>query len=108
MMQKHDIFICPTTALPAVPADFDQSVGEVKINGKTVNPMLGWVMTTPFNTLSRCPVITLPSGQAKNGVPTGIQVVGRTYRDQDVFRAAMAYEKAAGPWFTDAARRPKL
>lgn len=108
MMQKHDIFICPTTALPAVPADFDQSTGEVKINGKIVNPMLGWVMTSPFNTLSRCPVITVPSGQAKNRVPTGIQIVGRTYRDQDVFRAAMAYEKATGPWFADAAGRPKL
>ena len=108
MMQKHDIFICPTTALPAVPADFDQSKDEVKINGKTVNPMLGWVMTTPFNTLSRCPVMTVPSGRAKNGVPTGIQIVGRTYRDQDVFRAAMAYEKACGPWFADAGSRPKL
>lgn len=108
MMQKHDIFICPTTALPAVPADFDQSCGEVRINGKSVNPMLGWVMTTPFNTLSRCPVITMPSGRSGNGVPTGIQIIGRTYRDQDVFRAATAYEQAAGPWFTDAAGRPNI
>ena len=70
--------------------------------------MLGWVMTTPFNTMSRCPVLTVPSGRAGNGVPTGIQIVGRTYRDQDVFRAAAAYEKAAGPWFAEPAGRPKL
>ncbi|MDH3230057.1 MAG: amidase [Alphaproteobacteria bacterium] len=108
MMEKHDIFICPTTALPAVPADFDQSRDEIRINGRTVDPMLGWVMTAPFNTLSRCPVITVPSGRASNGVPTGIQIVGRTYRDADVFRAAMAYETAAGPWFADVAGRPKL
>jgi amidase len=108
MMEEHDIFICPTTALPAVPADFDQSRDEVRINGRIVDPMLGWVMTAPFNTLSRCPVITVPSGRANNGVPTGIQIVGRTYRDADVFRAAMAYETAAGPWFADAAGRPEL
>ncbi len=108
MLEKHDVFICPTTALPAVSADFDQSRDEVRINGRPVDPMLGWVMTAPFNTLSRCPVITVPSGRARNGVPTGIQIVGRTYRDADVFRAAMAYETAVGPWFADAAGRPSL
>ena len=80
---------------------------EVEINGIKVDPMLGWVMTTPFNTLSRCPVLSVPSGQASNGVPTGIQMVGKTYRDQDVFRAAMAYE-ASGPWFGSEDARPGL
>lgn len=108
IMERHDLFICPTTALPAVPADFDQSRDTVEINGKAVNPMLGWVMTSPFNTLSRCPVLTLPSGRAENGVPTGIQLVGRTYRDVDVFRAGTAYEAAAGIWFRDTRHRPAL
>jgi Asp-tRNA(Asn)/Glu-tRNA(Gln) amidotransferase A subunit family amidase len=108
LLEKHNVFICPTNALPAVPADFDQSKGEIKINRKPVDPYLGWVMTTPFNMLSRCPVLSLPSGRARNGVPTGIQIVGRTYCDGDVFRAGMAYEKANGQWFADAARRPKL
>ena len=90
-----------------MPADFDQSSGTVTINNKLVNPMLGWVMTTPFNTMSRCPVLSVPSGRASNGVPTGIQLVGKTYRDQDVFRAAMAYE-AVNPWFGSAELRPGL
>ncbi len=107
ILQKHHLLICPTNALPAVPADFDQSRDSVTINGKTVNPMLGWVMTAPFNTLSRCPVLSLPSGRASNGVPTGIQVVGRTYRDVDVFRAASAYE-AQDPWFAAPDHRPDL
>ena len=109
MLEKYNVLVCPTTALPAVPADFDQSKDSVKINGKTIsNPFLGWVMTTPFNTMSRCPVLSMPSGHAKNGVPTGIQIVGRTYCDADVFQAAMAYETAQGQWFRDAATRPKL
>ncbi|MEX0285315.1 MAG: amidase [Paracoccaceae bacterium] len=91
----YDLFICPTTALPAVLADFDQSTDRVEINGKTVDAMLGWVMTVPFNMLSRHPVLSVPSGRASNGVPTGIQIVGHSYQDEDVFRAAMSYEAAA-------------
>lgn len=108
MMEKYQAFICPTNALPAVAADFDHSRDELTIDGKIVNPMLGWAMTTPFNMLSRCPVISVPSGRAGNGVPTGIQIVGRSYCDADVFRAAMAYETARGPWYHDARTRPAL
>jgi len=108
LLEKYNVLICPTTALPSVPADHDQSKDEVRINGKLVNPSLGWVMTTPFNTMSRCPVLSVPSGHAKNGVPTGIQIVGRTYCDEDVFRAGMAYEKAVGGWYGEKAKRPKL
>jgi amidase len=111
MMEKHDIFICPTLALPAVKADFLENGPEVlRINGKIVNlpAILGWCMTSPFNTLSRCPVLAVPSGHAKNGVPTGIQIVGKTYSDADVFQAAVAYEAAVGGWYRDIAHRPKL
>ncbi len=108
ILEKYDVLVCPTTALPAVPADHDQSKDEVRINDKVVNPSLGWVMTTPFNTMSRCPVLSVPSGFAKNGVPTGIQIVGRTYCDEDVFRAGMAYETAVGGWYGTKVARPKL
>jgi amidase len=50
----------------------------------------------------------VPTGRARNGVPTSIQIVGRTYCDADVFRAGMAYETAAGAWFTGPENRPKL
>ncbi|MET3581433.1 amidase [Mesorhizobium robiniae] len=108
LLEKYNVLICPTTALPSVPAEHDQSKDEIRINGKPVNPSLGWVMTTPFNMMSRCPVLSVPSGHAKNGVPTGIQIIGRTYSDEDVFRAGMAYEKAVGGWYGEKARRPKL
>ena len=108
LLEKYNVLVCPTNALPAVRADHDQSSDPVIINGKSVNSILGWVMTTPFNTMSRCPVLTLPTGQAGNGVPTSIQVVGRTYCDKDVFRAGMAYETATGEWFVTPDRRPAI
>ena len=107
MMENYDAFICPTLAVPSVPADMDSTRDKVLINGKEVSPMIGWAMTYPFNILSRCPVLSVPSGRARNNVPTGVQIVGRTYDDRSVFRVGHAIE-AADPWYTDAAHRPKL
>ena len=56
-----------------------------------------WQLNYPFNLMSECPVASVPSGFASNGVPTGIQLVGRTYDDVSVFRAAADYERAR-PW----------
>jgi len=108
LLEKYQVLVCPTNALPAVHADFDHSQDTLMINGKNVNPVLGWPMTTPFNSLSRCPVLTVPTGRASNGVPTSIQIVGRTYTDKDVFQAGMAYESAAPAWFAGKGLRPHI
>jgi amidase len=107
LLEEFNLLICPTLGCTGLPADFDQSKDEVQINGQIVSPFLGWCLTAPFNMLSRCPVLALPSGRAKNGVPTGIQLVGRTYCDADVFQAGIAYETALGGWFGPGAR-PQL
>jgi Asp-tRNA(Asn)/Glu-tRNA(Gln) amidotransferase A subunit family amidase len=57
------------------------------------------MMTTPFNVLSPCPVLAVPSGFTSNGVPSGVQVVGRTYDDEGVFRVGAAIERVR-PWPT--------
>ena len=85
----------------------DSTRDTILINGKPVDPFLGWALTVPFNMLSRLPVLALPSGHAANGVPTGLQIVGRSYRDRDVFQAGLAYEAALGGWFTGPANRPR-
>ncbi|MEM9199843.1 MAG: amidase, partial [Pseudomonadota bacterium] len=106
LLSEYDILICPTTAIPAVPAEFD--ITELEIEGVAVRPELGWALTTPFNMLSRCPVISVPSGFGACGVPTGLQIVAPAYRDEIAFQAAMAYEAACGGWFRSDAARPTL
>jgi Asp-tRNA(Asn)/Glu-tRNA(Gln) amidotransferase A subunit family amidase len=96
LFQEYDLFVCPTIASDGVPADFDPSVDEIQVDGMRVEPNLGWAMTYPFNMLSRCPVLSVPSGRAPNGVPTGMQVVGPPYEDLRVFQAAAAYEGEVG------------
>lgn len=96
IFENYDVFICPTIANTGVAADFDYRKDNMIINGEAVDASLGWVMTYPFNILSRCPVLAIPSGQASNRVPTGIQIVGPAYEDVNVFQAAAAYETV--PW----------
>ena len=108
LLEQYQLFICPTNNLAATPAEFDQSKDTVPINGKKVDPLLGWVMTLPFNMLGRCPVLSVPSGRRADQVPTGIQLVGPTYEDARVFQAATAFESAVGGWYGDIGNRPAI
>jgi Asp-tRNA(Asn)/Glu-tRNA(Gln) amidotransferase A subunit family amidase len=104
----HDVFICPTLGVPAVRADHDPWDQDFRINGVKVDPEFGYAFTHQFNMLHNCPVMSVPSGFAETKVPTGIQIVGRTYDDARVFKMALAYEKAAGGWYRDKKTRPAI
>lgn len=107
VLERYNVFICPTLNVPAMRADYDPGIDTCTINGKQVHPVWGWCMTYPFNMMSRCPVMSVPSGIASNGVPTGIQIVGRTFDDVSVFRAAADLERSR-PTYANADHRPGL
>ncbi len=77
------------------------------VNGKPTENWFEILMTVPFNICSRCPVMSVPSGRASNGVPTGMSIVGRTYDDVTVFQVGRAFEKAQ-PWLDVPERRPVI
>ncbi|HEX8153764.1 MAG TPA: amidase [Thermoanaerobaculia bacterium] len=54
------------------------------------------------------PAITVPSGLTSDGLPTGIQFVGRAFGDADVIRAAMSYTRSARPSSPHTTRRPPV
>jgi Asp-tRNA(Asn)/Glu-tRNA(Gln) amidotransferase A subunit family amidase len=97
ILQKNQLLLCPTTAVPSVKLWHRCDDKTFEINNKSVDAMIQWCLTYPFNLLSQCPVASVPSGFASSGVPTGLQIVGRTYDDVSVLQAAKAYE-AANPW----------
>jgi amidase len=92
VLEKHHLFVCPTTAVPALPAEFDPARLPAEVAGRRLSIEDEWQLTWPFNMLSRCPVLAVPSGFS-DGLPTGIQIVGRSYEDASVFRAALAFEE---------------
>jgi Asp-tRNA(Asn)/Glu-tRNA(Gln) amidotransferase A subunit family amidase len=65
------------------------------------------MLTPTFNILSRCPVLVVPGGFADNGLPVGVQIVGRTYDDVTPFRLGAALERVR-PWLDVDDRRPAI
>lgn len=108
VMEGADLFLCPTLATAPVAADHDPGRDRIEIEGQIVDPLLGWVLTVPFNMLSTHPVLAVPTGLARCGAPLGIQIVGRPFADMDVLAAGLAFETAQGPWFAETGPRPTM
>jgi amidase len=107
LMERYDVFVCPNATTTRVKAEFNYLHDRLIIDDKEVAPELDVAMNHQFNMLSRCPVLAVPSGMASNGVPTGIQIVGKTFDDLTVFRAGAALE-TAHPRVSDPSTRPGL
>lgn len=98
-LETYDAFICLTNAIPSVVADRSPLDLDFKINDEQATRVVAsaWFMTYPFNMLSQLPVMSVPSGFASTGAPTGVQIVGRSHDDLSVFRVAAALERER-PW----------
>jgi amidase len=106
VLERCDVLICPTASIGCVRADHDPTDTEFFVDGQKVDPEFGWVLTHPFNMLSNCPVMSLPTGRDRHNVPTGLQIVGKTQDDLGVFEAAMLYEAVAPSQFIPHAGLP--
>jgi len=107
LLDRYDALICPTMAVPALPAEYDTG-DTLEVNGQPVREWYDVMMTVPFNIASRCPVLNVPSGlSARTGVPTGLAIVAKTYDDVTAFRVAAAHEERL-PWLTESGPRPAL
>jgi aspartyl-tRNA(Asn)/glutamyl-tRNA(Gln) amidotransferase subunit A len=85
-MEKYDFLVTPQTATPA----FD--VGLVTPLNDDGSPWLAWTpFTYPFN-LTQQPAASVPCGFTKDGLPVGLQIVGRMFDDASVLAASYAYE----------------
>lgn len=88
VFDRYDVLLCPTMADTTTPAE-----GMVESHANLMDKGL----TYPFNLLSRHPVLAVPSGLADNSVPTGVQVVGRTFDEATVMHVGAAIERQL-PW----------
>lgn len=90
-LARYDAFLCPTVGTTEIGADVRDWVDPITVDGAEhdVNKV---IMTFLFNGFSRCPALSVASGLASDGVPTGIQIVGNPYDDRSVFRVAQALE----------------
>ena len=98
----YDALIWPTNASRGLVAGESYVDTAIVVDGVPAPFYFDASMTIPFNICSRNPVLAVPSGFADNGVPAGIQVVGRRFDDLTPFRIGAALEQVR-PW---AAARP--
>ncbi len=93
--EKVDVILTPTAAEPAF-----------KLGEKTSDPIkmyLSDIFTNPTN-LAGLPGISLPCGYTNDGLPIGLQFIGKPFDEQNVLNAAYAYESNTD-WNK---RRPKI
>lgn len=93
IFQDYDLLLCPTTAVAAFPIEQN---APSEINGVTIDPLIGWFLTYPFN-LTGNPAVSIPCGLSADRLPVGMQIIGPRLKDWLVLRAARAFE-SIHPW----------
>jgi amidase len=92
----HDLLVCPTVAAMPVPNAGDgNTVGPSEVEGVEVDPLIGWCLTY-FANFTGHPAASIPAGMA-DGLPVGMQIMGRRGADADVIAASAAFERLR-PW----------
>lgn len=92
-MRKYPVLICPTAAIPA----FHHGEREWLVEGKTVKYLDAWSYCEWFNLLG-FPAAVVPMGYSEEGLPIGVQIVGRPWQEEVVLAVASRLEKERGPW----------
>jgi Asp-tRNA(Asn)/Glu-tRNA(Gln) amidotransferase A subunit family amidase len=97
LFEHYDLLLTPTLAVPPFDnADDGNTVGPSEVNGEEVDPLLGWCLTYPFNFTGH-PAASVPAGFTDEGLPIGMQIVGRRFADDTVLAASAAFERLR-PW----------
>lgn len=87
VLDKVDTIMTPT--LSVLPSDIEQR--EIEVNGKTEHPRLLNRLTGPTNTTG-LPSISVPGGTSQNGLPVGVQFIGRPFAETSLYRFARQVE----------------
>ena len=102
--EEFDLLLTPTTPVAAWSVEPGPEEGPKQIEGRPTPTMFDRIpFTYPFN-LTGQPAATVPCGFTAEGLPVGLQIVGRWHADAVVLRAAAEFE-AIQPW---ADYRPRL
>jgi amidase len=87
--EDYDFLLCPATQVP--PFAIEQEWVS-KINGRELATYLDWMGVCYAITVTGCPAISVPAGFTRNGLPVGLQIVGKRWADLAVLKLAFGFE----------------
>ncbi len=99
--EKYEFFICAVNQVPPFDAAIDWPH---EIDGVDMENYIAWMKSAYWISATFQPAISVPAGFAEDGLPVGIQIVGRYRDDFAVLQIAHAFEQATG--FSH--RRPEI
>src|SRR6202050_5587150 len=97
-MEEFPILLCPICAIPA----FHHGEREWSVQGRKVEYLKAMSYSQWFNLLGN-PAAVVPVGRSPEGLPIGVQIVGRPWEDEAVLAVAAKIEAATGGF-----RRPPI
>ena len=92
-METWEFLLCPVNQVP--PFDVKQPY-VAEINGVGMNTYIDWMQSCWTISVLGLPAISVPAGFTPEGLPVGIQIVGRHQDDWGVLQLAHAFEQATG------------
>ncbi len=97
IFDTYDIILSPVTICPPVlNAEDGNTRGPLEMNGRKIEPLIGFCETF-FSNFTGNPAASVPAGRTKTGLPVGMQIIGKKFRDEDVLAVAKTFEDIA-PW----------
>jgi amidase len=94
-METYEFMICPVNQVP--PFDVQQRY-ITEINGMQLETYIDWMRSCYFITVTGLPAISVPCGFTPEGLPVGVQIVGRHQDELGVLQLAYAFEQATQCW----------
>ncbi len=96
-MEEYEFLVTVVNQVP--PFDHDIRYPTV-IDGVQLDTYLDWMRSAYWITATAHPAVSVPGGFTPDGLPVGIQIVGRHGADFEVLQLAHAFEQATGHWKT--------
>jgi len=92
-MERYDFLVAPVSQVP--PFDVKQRY-VTEIDGVEMETYIDWMKSCYYVTVTGLPAISVPCGFTPEGLPVGVQIVGRPRDDLGVLQIAYAFEQATG------------
>jgi amidase len=94
-METYEFLICPVSQVP--PFDVTQPYIR-EINGVPMETYIDWMRSCYYISVTGHPAISVPCGFTPEGLPVGVQIVGRHQDELGVLQLAYAFEQATELW----------